>query len=249
MAEQITLFYPKIMFEEPNLEDSADLKYIGYDELGNKYALKTKETHPLLPITEWFCYSICKKIGILTPEYAIVQRKNGELVFGSRFDLNYHQINLSELTSVPFDELFPSYFGGDASKHSSNIFFADFFCANDDRHVRNFLFKKIGKKSTPYAFDFSRAWIINEVPFGLNSLPNDCKTVGVFELLKFCNCIQKFESLSVFEEISNLPDDFAEKTLNSAPTEWLDSKIKGEVIEYWINKRKERIKSARGQYA
>lgn len=93
---QQPIFRIKIIAEEINETGTADLKLIGHGDDSHKYALKTTDDHPLLPITEWVSYHLCRAIGIPTPDFFIVDRSNGTQAFGSRFETNADQFAPSQ---------------------------------------------------------------------------------------------------------------------------------------------------------
>jgi hypothetical protein len=242
MAQQ-PIFTINILAEEPPQTQTADLKIIGHGDDSHKYAIKTIEDNPLLPITEWFCHHLCRAVGIATPDFFAVYRQNGTIAFGSRFELNAEQFNPAS-NKEPALAMLERLFGSDQRRISA-IFGVDFFLPNDDRHLGNFLFRESGRRLTPLAFDFSRSWLVLGLPFGKDAWGNDSKSALMYKLLVDRNYISKPEILIILDKIEQLPNDFAQKVIESAPTSWLLSFDKRATINYWENNRKDRINIAR----
>jgi hypothetical protein len=240
---QQPIFTINIVTEEPPLTQTADLKLIGYGDDGHRYALKTLEDHALLPLTEWFCYHLCRAVGIQTPDFFIVKRKTN-IAFGSRYEGNADQLDPAKKSPEPIIARLTRLFG-DNQKQISAIYGIDFFLPNNDRHLNNFLFRLSGRTSIPLAFDFSQAWVILGLPFGVNAWETGSKSQKAYDFLKAQNWIVSSETMSILDKIEQLPDNFVEQVVDSAPVSWLDNFDKQATINYWQTQRKERINIAK----
>ena len=242
---QQPIFKIRIIAEERNETGTADLKLIGHGDDSHKYALKTIEDHPLLPITEWVSYHLCRAIGIPTPDFYIVDRSNGTQAFGSRFETNADQFSPSQPVNEPQLTRLMRLFGGVNSLHVSGIYGLDLFLPNIDRHLNNFLFRLSGKSTIPLAFDFSQAWIILNLPFGMDHWPAKCKSEITREFLRSHGLIAPKQTEESLDKIAALPNSFMRDIISAAPQQWVSSFNKELTIEFWEQKRIDRISIAK----
>lgn len=237
---QVNLVPVNIVQELPYQGGTAHLKSVGLGDDGHTYALKKTSDHPLLPITEWVSYSLCRATQIPTPDYDVVNIHGSDPAFGSRFetadeyDPNMHSDPLS----------LNSFFGPKNKKFIEEIFSMDGFLPNQDRHAKNFLFRATPNGLRPIALDFSQAWILLGAPFGIESLDSGSNTMLMWNYLK--STFQYSLNGAILNKIENLPNDWMEKIIAAAPPEWIVGFDKSATINYWINNRKVRCQTVRG---
>lgn len=136
-------------------------------------------------------------------------------------------------------------FGGTNSLHVSGIYGLDLFLPNIDRHLNNFLFRLSGKATIPLAFDFSQAWIILNLPFGIDHWPDGCKSEITRKFLKSQDLITTKQTEDSLEKIAALPKGFMRDIISAAPQQWVSSFNKEHTIEFWEQKRIDRISIAK----
>lgn len=233
--EQMNLTIPvDIKLLKPSDGKSADLKFIGIGFDGSTYAIKRKEEHPLLPLTEWVCYHLCRDIGIKTPAFAIVRLLDDSLAFGSKWG-EYKELTPKMICADEYETYFNT---NDLRSKTESIYTTDFFLPNEDRHFLNLMWEESNQNGKnqldPIAFDFSRAWIIKQLPFGAYPFHVACNTNCNWNILK-----DKFNyaiSTQTLESIKSLPDKWLENIISYTPKEWIYDSI-DETIKFWKNNR------------
>lgn len=235
---QSTFFPIKLIMEEPNTGGGADLACIGYTANKIKYAVKRMSDHQLLPLTEWIGYKLCELVGILTPDYGVLECLDGSLAFGSRWEDDCNQI-------YNFEPAFKINFVIENAPEMSRTFALDIFYGNDDRHFGNFISTKRAGEDALLAMDFSRAGPAISKPFGHDKLPDECKTEmsmnylknngsrSVFDDVKFTECKTAIEKLTKAD---------MGIILDSAPVEWFNGVSKDDILNWWDTEFKTRIK-------
>ena len=157
---QQSMFPVEITHEEQYAGGTAHLRLTGVARNGERYAIKTVGDDPILPITEWFCYELCRYIGIPAPGCAVVQRPNGELAFGSRMDADVSEMGGKEISPAQTWLLLK-----EMRADLSAIYAADWFLPNPDRHVGNILYRQTQSGTKiPLAFDWSCVTSLAESP-------------------------------------------------------------------------------------
>lgn len=151
---QLSLIPITLEHEEPHdPASSADLKWVGWDTSGQRWALRTTgDPRPDAPMIEWLCYHLCQQCGVRQPDFGVVQRPNGELAFGSKWADNTWQYAPARTPQLQLESWLR-----DSSADISAMFVIDAFLPNDDRHSRNVLFEATAARVRALAFDWSRA--------------------------------------------------------------------------------------------
>lgn len=227
----------QIINEFPSSGSSADLSRIGVGDDGNQYALKTLGDSPFLPISEWVGYHLCHALRIKTPDFAAVKMIDGSLAFGSLWDFS-----LEQFPKFPTPVDFVNFFAP-LKDQIAEIYAVDVFLPNEDRHGRNFLFRRTALSTFPLAFDFSRAWLMLGLPFG-KELTAPCNTLNWWNYLK--QQLGLLPALHILDEIEQLPDNWLEGILNLAPASWTASFDVSKCVDFWQNERQVRRRHAQG---
>ena len=233
---QTSLIPIKILQQTPANMGTADLKFIGVGDDSHQYALKCMTEHRFLPITEWVGHHLCRAIGLATPDFAVVWLDDGAPAFGSRLE----QVQQSGLPLNPIQ--IAKYLGLNMRSATEPIFAIDAFLPNSDRHFRNFMWRESAVGVIPLAFDFSRAWLISGIPFGLFPLEKTDKTIRVWDYLKAA--FSYSVPVTAMDKIRALPDDWLETVINLAPTQWIAGFDIKPTMDYWRLQRKVRCDNA-----
>lgn len=234
---QFSLFPIKLLDEFPaDPAQSRDLLFTAIDAQDRRYALKTREPgNPELPITEWMCYHLCELLGIPTPEFAVVERLDGTLAFGSRWELDATQFNKDEHSEAMF-----ARWVEDSSKDISAIYALDAFLPNDDRHAGNFLFR-LGPRLRALAFDWSRAKLFLPWPWDA-----DCNSAGNWNWITHLGLHRPDTIRQTLDTLCNIEPGKIEHILNQAPREWLDEARVQHLVEWWATSRHARAADVEG---
>ena len=116
------------------------------------------------------------------------------------------------------------------------------FCLTKTATVGIFLFRQSDERLIPMAFDFSRAWIILGLPFGIE-IQKQSRTLEWWIFLK-----EKYQFAAasyVFDKIENLPKNWLELVLNRAPLEWTSGFDVTKSLDFWANNRSDRCRHAK----
>ena len=235
---QKNLFLVEIIHEYESPYQTADLKVIGYGNDRHEYALKRLEDAPLLPATEWVCHSLCRAIGIPTPDFAAVRRlAAGDIAFGSRIDKTLVQVvNPHAKGAEPIEVTIAKLFSQSITAQSQ-ILGLDATVGNVDRHCRNFLFRKTSSGThIPLAFDFSQAWVAKKQPFGSTPWPSDS---GSAKMSKYLNDLGKFDASAAratIERLCALPEHVLQDALNSCDPSWVHEHNWEPTLDAWAQR-------------
>ena len=233
------LFPTRLVDEEPANMKTADLKFVGRDEHGNKYALKTLDDDPLLPLTEWFCYNLCRLVGVATPDYEIVERIHGDKAFGSKWDHGAEQINPSSMNPIEVQSLLK-----DSHKSVSRILSVDAFLPNEDRHLRNLLFRITSGRTLALAFDWSRTRIFDPLPFNNWPWEPNGNSAKLANGLMRANMLDGASVTDLMQRLSTCTPADVEKILLSSPDEWRQGVDTSAIIDWWANNARDRVNDA-----
>ena len=236
---QTSLVPIRIIQQLPSSLGTADLKTIGLGDDGFEYALKRIEDHPLLPISEWVGYQLSRSIGLYTPDFSAVWLDDKTPAFGSRWE------QAAQIGVPPHPVEIARYFGGSMRELTEPIFAVDTFLPNVDRHVRNFMWRNTPNGLVPLAFDFSQAWLMTGLPFGVRPMPNGCHTTTSWKYFRGQFGYQL--PAQTFQKIIDLPDEWLERVLRAAPFQWLESFDVDSTINQWVLYRQERCTQAMNQ--
>jgi len=226
---QTSIFPVKITDEEPFEGEGADLKLIGYDAAGRKFAIKRMEDKPTLPITEWFAYNLCRELGILTPSYDVIELNDGTKAFGSLWE-DESTIVIHSMTNQNPTEVATNV--AQASKSINKALPQDILLGNPDRHIGNFMFKMLNKQKQVITFDWSRATALETLFNG--SL---CQTSATLKTARYMHAQHGLSKTVAADaqNIANIKTNTIEAILNAAPPEWLTGINTQNVVSWWSN--------------
>lgn len=229
-------FVRRAVIEYPKSKDTAD--YLGEAEAddGHKYFLKNDKPNHYIKASEWIGSRLAETVGIAAPSCAIIQRADGDLVFGSRkiSGLANDVETKTCLITPSLNNLDRGLVG--LSSILSAIYTFDLFIFNDDRHVGNYLSIDDNGIRRFYAFDFSRAvfwkWPWNGVP---NSSDNT-RTCG-----KIILNIHGFDmtfAYNILDRLGALTGQEIQKVVEGMPGAWLPQERRIEFIGWWDSPQK-----------
>lgn len=229
MSYQNSLFPVRIVRETP-FTGTATLKLIGEGDDGRRYAIKRIEDGPLVPITEWVCHHVARAIGIPTPDFTQVTRKDGTVAFGSRWE-DFQQV--SEVAG-PLDVQVIRFFGSLPARCSA-VYGLDAFLANPDRHCTNIFFRETQSgQYIPVAYDFSHGWVISGLPFGAVPLPPDCNTLKTVRWLQRASLFSDADAHGAVDALLRASTTTIRAALDSAHPSWIPTNWNHhETLQVW----------------
>lgn len=247
---QLSLFPVSLVQEEPVNLGTAQLKRIGHDENGRKYAIKSVLDDPLLPLTELFCYELCRVIGIETPNYAKIVCRDGSVAFGSVWDTDSTDLTLAKL-SLPDQQIMLSK----AANSLSAAMALAFFLPDSDRHYGNFLYRKAGNHIAAMAFDWSHvtpclktpvfSWTL-EAAQALMPEHQPINTLAAWKYLKTKGLWRPAVAARTLDKLKEAPDYFVDTILAAADPSWIPPDFDRAGLSLWWNQnRHARIEECR----
>jgi hypothetical protein len=209
---------------------------------GCDYVVKDGSKNICTPHDEWFCTRLAELIGIPSPPCIVIERADGALVFGSRWEGGVARDPWWEMVKRGDIAL------TDISDPLSRIYAFDHFVHNDDRHLKNFLFREQRNGWMVLAFDYSRAWLCNGMP--LPSLPFQANKNTILARRFLCHelgeYIDKAETDLTLNRLANVKETDVLNAINGHPEMWLSSAQKDEIVNWWrSNTRTNRIDQIR----
>lgn len=237
---QLSLIPITLEHEEPHdPTSSADLKWVGWDTSGQRWALRTTgDPRPDAPMIEWFCYHLCQWCGVWQPEFGVVQRPNGELAFGSKWAENAWQYAPARTTQLQLESWLR-----DSNADISAMFVIDAFLPNDDRHSRNVLFEAAATRVRALAFDWSRARWFEPWPWD-----------GASNSAQFLNWLKSAglgpSSTAAYQcatRLKTLPSQTLKELLIAAPVAWRENMDIEAAAHWWARNAANRADAALGQ--
>lgn len=230
---QESLFPVDIIREEDFTGETAHLKKMGVTRNGERYALKTLDDHPLLPLTEWFCYRLCQDIGIPTPGFAVVKRPDGSYALGSRIDAD--TVLLGKITINPMGVW--SWVAIVAAP-LSGMLGIDYFLPNPDRHLNNVLCRP-GPANTliALAFDWSLVPAIMSAPvFSMWPWSSGCNSDMVVTRMKGSGSWNQNAAEEVVRKVGAVSPSRVREYLEAAPEPWrIQPAIVDDIVNWWTD--------------
>lgn len=214
--------------------DGKDLKRLAKCDDGHTYAMKRVQDHPLLPLCEWVGYHLCRACGVLTPDFSILTPYDGAPSFGSRI------ASYSQIEHQPGAGRVVNFFHGQEAS-LSRVYALDAFLINPDRHGRNLFLRTDAGGTSLLAFDFSRAWLRTGNPFGNDEALRGSSTQDWWQMFKRMKAALDQGTISRIETLGN---GWLGSVIQAAPLEWRVSIDEVEVVDYWTNHRKRRLRWA-----
>lgn len=213
--------------------DGDDLKRLAFCDDSHTYAIKRVQDHPHMPICEWVGHHLCRRCGILTPDFAVLSGASDAETpcFGSRI-ASYAQIEHSPL-SFEMSRFFRGHTAAVAA-----VYALDAVVINPDRHGRNFFVRTDVAGDQLLAFDFSRAWLRTGQPFGNQESMRDSGTSVWWKAFKRMGASVDSDTLTL---LSDLDAPWLDSVLRDAPAQWLQGIDKAAVLDFWDTRRAQRI--------
>lgn len=240
---QLALFPVVVKSIRPAPKPTAHLRWIAQGRDGMAYAMKRMADHHDLPATEWICHHIAQATQLATPGFVQLQ-VGDELAFGSRWEGDL--VDASQLNNFDLINLFHS------AQRTSAILGLDAFLCNPDRHLENFLYRRMPDGGLlALAFDYSMAWRMVCRPCGLSVLPtrpdgkesattwarNESRRNGSFDIGAALETVDAANDISA----SNFSTIVA-----SIPSPWLESSARDTMVQWWAGPaRTERARLAK----
>jgi hypothetical protein len=209
---------------------------------GCDYVVKDGSKSAFTPHDEWFCTHLASAIGIPSPPCTVVEYPDGSLAFGSRWE--------GGVAKEPWWEMVRrgAIVMADIAPALSRIYAFDHFVHNEDRHLRNFLFRDQHQGWAVLAFDYSRAWLYNGMPLPALPFQPDKKTIMArrFLLSEFGEYIDKAEADGALQKIADVKETQILQSINSHPKTWLPDDEKDKIVNWWQSQqRTDRINQIR----
>jgi len=179
--------------------------------------------------SEWIGTLVADYIGITAPPPVVIQRLNGDLVFGSR-----------RLAGVADDVITQNYLMNSANLEPnsssltgilSSIYAFDLFINNVDRHFGNYLtVQDIGARRL-FAFDYGRSlffrWPWTDFP-----APGDHTRI-CGKVLRSTHGFDVQAAHAVLDKLARVAPTVIDAFLNQMPGEWLPQPLRREFIRVW----------------
>jgi hypothetical protein len=233
---------PRIKWCDPAGLATADASGICRCDDGCDYVVKDGSKNPHIPHDEWFCTQLAELVGIPSPPCTVIERSDGGLVFGSRWEGGVAREPWWEMVRRGDIAL------GEVSASLSRIYAFDHFVHNEDRHLNNFLFREQRHGWAVLAFDYSRAWLCNGMPLPRLPFAVDKKTILARRVLcdAFGEYIDKTETDRTLQRLADVQEMHVLQAINSHPNAWLANAQKDEILNWWNSRaRTDRIDQIR----
>ncbi|MCX7088440.1 MAG: hypothetical protein NTV00_10345 [Methylococcales bacterium] len=219
----------------PSDQGSADLTTIGSGRNGKDYAIKKiSDGNGMIPVTEFFCYELARKVNIATPEFDILLLPDDELAFGSVWEGGVHKISgINTIVDILNDGAINGVEIKAIDKFFGKVYAFDLFINNVDRHFGNFLFRQSYNNTyIALAFDYSRAWL--EIDFkGTQALDKLCNTQVIINHIKNYKKFNRKQSEETLIALGEIESSTVAQILSEVPNEWISTHQRDEVIKWW----------------
>lgn len=194
----------------------------------NWYHIKDDKNGFPARASEFLCGGILRELGVLCPQYRIIQMQSGDLLFGSKKVSGIAEATetAAMLRSAPD---YPTQFPGLCSFLSS-LFAFDRFMHNVDRHSGNFLahssvaglmFLPIDHSQSAFSF-----WPFANFEGGSNTL--------TFARIHFKNHgFDLATALAMVDRIAAIPSEKIIALLAGMPSEWIADNVRSAFISWW----------------
>lgn len=219
---QLCLGAPLITNLKPALggEDNVG---IGTTNFGEEYLLKDD---PSVAVAEFVGASICRSIGIPTPEPSVVLYNN-EHVFGSRLEngLKEWKRDSDLLNLISCCDNLTAF---------SAVLAVDVTIGNNDRHWKNWLYQeKSGNLVSVRAIDFSRSWPTTHPPACADDLlgtnTHEAWTAWAYVGITF----DLGSADTALQAMSKLDNAWLSSILDPLPSEWYVSRSSSLLKDWW----------------
>jgi hypothetical protein len=223
-------FFPrKVVTEYPKDRLTAD--YIGEADADDtsRYFMKDDGNGSFARASEWFCYEFAERVGFSAPPKAILERKDGSTVFGSR-KIHGLASEISTQLYLQTSTILPHAATSGLGTFLSRVYAYDMVLHNVDRHFGNFLRLSDDGSDMLYIFDFGRAlfwqWPWNGYPED-NALTRKCGRV-----LRTLHGFDFEAAVSQLELVGKVAKADAGVIIGSIPAPWLGDALRGDLFEF-----------------
>lgn len=223
--------FPIEIVKEEQYSKTLHLKVMGETISGEMYAIKTTQDSPLLPLTEWFCYELCGRVGIPTPGFAVVKRPNGDLALGSRIDRDTVLVGEWDVDPLKINMLLK-----EIGPELSAIYALDWFLPNPDRRANNILCRTMpdGRK-VPLAFDWSLVTSLSVDPvFSKWPWSPTCNSALMVYVIKYLGGWDTKREAESFSSIRAVTPEIIRAILEATPSLWLPRpELIDAIVKWW----------------
>lgn len=233
---QQNFFMVEIEHETETLDGKADIGCLGLGTDGNTYWLKRLEDDQLLPATEWVCHTLCRAVGIATPDFSQVKRKAGDIAFAARIEESAFRIQPHIKGQEPIQVQIARTFSSTVVLHS-RIYGLDAAVGNVARGLNSIFFRQTPVGLVPMATDFKKAWVVQEEPFG--ELPwEDFSTSSKFSKHFYkLGLFEAPEARDTIEKLCALPDSVLQDALNTCHPTWVQGHDWSPTLQMWAQRQ------------
>jgi hypothetical protein len=231
MPSQLQFWPRKALIEYPPAVQTADSLGMAEADDGALYYIKTDDRGRPTRASEWLGTHIAEAVGIQAPSAVVVERLNGELVFGSR-----RVIGVSDEIATRSYLLTPSVSNtavpiSGLTGILSRIYALDMFLGNVDRHFGNYLSIDDSGVRRLYAFDFSRA-VFWEWPWSAYpTIQSNTRMHG--RILRQLHGFDTAAAAAVLDNIAGLAPNTIEGFFNLMPADWCTDQLRAQFIGMW----------------
>jgi len=236
------LFPLRIRWTDPAGLGTADAVGVCRCDDGCEYALKDSSKHARTPHNEWFCSHLASTIGIAGPPCAIVERADGVLVFGSRWEGGVSKEPWHAMISngtIVFD---------DVKGTLAKVFAYDNFVYNDDRHVGNFVMRSQKNGYALLTLDYSRSWLYHGFPPAALPFAPGKNTISASRWITATlgQYITEDSTRETLDRIEAVTEKDVLGIINQHPQSWLTEAERDQIASWWMSSaRKERLYNLR----
>ena len=219
----------------PSQQGTLNLELIGTGANGKDYAIKTtkdRNSNGFIPATEVFCYELAYEVSIPTPEYSILQLRDGSLAFGSVWEGGVKgTTNLTVVAQVLSGDLAVK----GLKAFLSRAYALDLFINNIDRHFGNYLIRESYNSHIILAYDFSLAWYAVGTPYGYEAQHPQSNTQQWHKVIVKAGYFDVDIARNTLTEISKIEPLIIEQILSRIPSDWLSMDIKKDIVQWWAS--------------
>ena len=232
---QATLFHRRVLTEYPPTRQTADaLGEVEADDL-HRYYIKDDHNGRSTRASEWLGSKLCETVGFAAPTPMILQRLNGDLVFGSRRIIGAADAAETQaiLKSPTLSNSGPGAPG--LTMFLSGLYAFDMFLFNVDRHFGNYLSIDDGGTRRFYAFDFGHG-VFSTWPWSDYPAPHEwTRRRGV--TARQLHGWNEAAALTTLERLGAVASGTLEGFFREMPSDWLARSLQDEFLEWWSSSK------------
>lgn len=236
MIGQDTLFRPRVSTIYPGMVNGADIAFKCEADRGGTYYCKEDKDGRPVRATEWIGTSIARVIGIMTPDFSVIDSQDTESTYFGSLQLSSPATDfyLAEYLANPrVDETGqPS---GWLGAYLAGVYVLDLFLGNWDRSRRNFLLQTEGAAARLCDFDYASSSLA-----GLSGLEFPIASSSTVQLGSYLRTKHGFTASGAniaLDKLESVQTQAVLGILESMPSDWLGAEQKGEIGELWSTGR------------